>query len=86
MCPRVCSLTHHTAAYVTCQDLRSIVDPSEQMVMVIKAPPETQLQVSDPAEVSVPGPPVGLRSPRYNSALALRVPPVPLVPRLSRSL
>ncbi|XP_009471615.1 PREDICTED: transcription factor E2F1 [Nipponia nippon] len=39
----------HTA-YVTCQDLRSIVDPSEQMVMVIKAPPETQLQVSDPAE------------------------------------
>ncbi|XP_009563709.2 transcription factor E2F1 [Cuculus canorus] len=38
------------AAYVTCQDLRSIVDPSEQMVMVIKAPPETQLQVADPAE------------------------------------
>ncbi|NWS76376.1 E2F1 factor, partial [Crotophaga sulcirostris] len=37
-------------SYVTCQDLRSIVDPSEQMVMVIKAPPETQLQVSDPAE------------------------------------
>ncbi|NXU59069.1 E2F1 factor, partial [Turnix velox] len=36
--------------YVTCQDLRSVVDPSEQMVMVIKAPPETQLQVSDPAE------------------------------------
>ncbi|NXG60503.1 E2F1 factor, partial [Hemiprocne comata] len=31
-------------------DLRSVVDPSEQMVMVIKAPPETQLQVSDPAE------------------------------------
>ncbi|XP_074826426.1 transcription factor E2F1 [Natator depressus] len=38
------------SAYVTCQDLRSIADPSEQMVMVIKAPPETQLQVSDPAE------------------------------------
>ncbi|XP_066054693.1 transcription factor E2F1 [Chamaea fasciata] len=38
------------AAYVTCQDLRSIVDPAEQMVMVIKAPPDTQLQVSDPAE------------------------------------
>uniref|UniRef100_K7GAJ4 E2F transcription factor 1 n=1 Tax=Pelodiscus sinensis TaxID=13735 RepID=K7GAJ4_PELSI len=36
--------------YVTCQDLRSIADPSEQMVMLIKAPPETQLQVSDPAE------------------------------------
>ncbi|NXG22098.1 E2F1 factor, partial [Grallaria varia] len=48
--PYVCSLTCPTAAYVTCQDLRSIVDPSEQMVMVIKAPPETQLQVSDPAE------------------------------------
>ncbi|KFP95897.1 Transcription factor E2F1, partial [Leptosomus discolor] len=48
--PCVCSLTRHTAAYVTCQDLRSVVDPSEQMVMVIKAPPETQLQVSDPAE------------------------------------
>nr|XP_005295523.1 transcription factor E2F1 isoform X1 [Chrysemys picta bellii] len=38
------------SAYVTCQDLRSIADPSEQMVMVIKAPPETQLQVLDPAE------------------------------------
>ncbi|NXE56953.1 E2F1 factor, partial [Casuarius casuarius] len=48
--PNVCSLTGHTAAYVTCQDLRSIADPSEQMVMIIKAPPETQLQVSDPAE------------------------------------
>ncbi|NWI83259.1 E2F1 factor, partial [Dryoscopus gambensis] len=48
--PRVPSLTRPTAAYVTCQDLRSIVDPAEQMVMVIKAPPETQLQVSDPAE------------------------------------
>ncbi|KAM6053526.1 transcription factor E2F1 [Chlamydotis macqueenii] len=41
---------NQTAAYVTCQDLRSVVDPLEQMVMVIKAPPETQLQVSDPAE------------------------------------
>ncbi|NWX31927.1 E2F1 factor, partial [Notiomystis cincta] len=44
-------------AYVTCQDLRSIVDPAEQMVMVIKAPPETQLQVSDPAEVGWSLPP-----------------------------
>uniref|UniRef100_A0A8C4WP29 E2F transcription factor 1 n=1 Tax=Gopherus evgoodei TaxID=1825980 RepID=A0A8C4WP29_9SAUR len=43
-------LSGRTSAYVTCQDLRSIADPSEQMVMVIKAPPETQLQVSDPAE------------------------------------
>lgn len=49
---RVPSLTRPTAAYVTCQDLRSVVDPAEQMVMVVKAPPETQLQVSDPAEVS----------------------------------
>ncbi|KAM6164879.1 transcription factor E2F1 [Rhynchocyon petersi] len=37
-------------AYVTCQDLRSIADPAEQMVMVIKAPPETQLQAVDSAE------------------------------------
>ncbi|KAM6147672.1 transcription factor E2F1 [Erethizon dorsatum] len=37
-------------AYVTCQDLRSIVDPTEQMVMVIKAPPETQLQAVDSSE------------------------------------
>uniref|UniRef100_A0A670KB34 E2F transcription factor 1 n=1 Tax=Podarcis muralis TaxID=64176 RepID=A0A670KB34_PODMU len=37
-------------SYVTCQDLRSIADPSEQLVMVIKAPQETQMQVSDPAE------------------------------------
>ncbi|KAM8946411.1 transcription factor E2F1 isoform 2-T2 [Pelodytes ibericus] len=36
--------------YVTCQDLRSIADPSERMLMVIKAPPETQMQVSDPNE------------------------------------
>ncbi|XP_006860742.1 PREDICTED: transcription factor E2F1 [Chrysochloris asiatica] len=37
-------------AYVTCQDLRSIADPAEQMVMVIKAPPETQLQASDSSQ------------------------------------
>lgn len=36
--------------YVTCQDLRSIADPSERMLMVIKAPPETHMQVSDPVE------------------------------------
>ncbi|KFP30783.1 Transcription factor E2F1, partial [Colius striatus] len=47
---RAVSPKHLLGAYVTCQDLRSVVDPSEQMVMVIKAPPETQLQVSDPAE------------------------------------
>ncbi|XP_070935600.1 transcription factor E2F1 isoform X2 [Macaca nemestrina] len=38
-------------AYVTCQDLRSIADPAEQMVMVIKAPPETQLQAVDSSEI-----------------------------------
>ncbi|KAM9296052.1 LOW QUALITY PROTEIN: transcription factor E2F1 [Gastrophryne carolinensis] len=41
---------HCTLGYVTCQDLRSIADPSERMLMVIKAPPETQMQVSDPTE------------------------------------
>ncbi|KAM5245906.1 LOW QUALITY PROTEIN: transcription factor E2F1 [Ctenodactylus gundi] len=44
------SLTPPTLAYVTCQDLRSIANPAEQMVMVIKAPPETQLQVVDSSE------------------------------------
>uniref|UniRef100_A0A8C9P1I9 E2F transcription factor 1 n=1 Tax=Spermophilus dauricus TaxID=99837 RepID=A0A8C9P1I9_SPEDA len=44
------SLTPPTLAYVTCQDLRSIADPAEQMVMVIKAPPETQLQAVDSSE------------------------------------
>ncbi|XP_042319821.1 transcription factor E2F1 isoform X2 [Sceloporus undulatus] len=43
-------LENKHSAYVTCQDLRSVVDPSEQLVMVIKAPQETQMQVSDPAE------------------------------------
>lgn len=50
-------LTPPTLAYVTCQDLRSIADPAEQMVMVIKAPPETQLQAVDSSEVrcGIPG-------------------------------
>ncbi|EOB01714.1 Transcription factor E2F1, partial [Anas platyrhynchos] len=47
---QTCTVQLRLLTYVTCQDLRSIVDPSEQMVMVIKAPPETQLQVSDPTE------------------------------------
>ncbi|KAM9589967.1 LOW QUALITY PROTEIN: transcription factor E2F1 [Trichechus inunguis] len=47
---RVISLTPPTLAYVTCQDLRSIADPAEQMVVVIKAPPETQLQAVDSSE------------------------------------
>ncbi|GAB5569272.1 transcription factor E2F1 isoform X3 [Prionailurus iriomotensis] len=34
-------------------DLRSIADPAEQMVMVIKAPPETQLQAIDSSEISL---------------------------------
>lgn len=38
-------------AYVMCQDLRSTVDPPNQIVMVVRAPPETQMQVSDPSEV-----------------------------------
>lgn len=81
MRPRVCSLTHHTAAYVTCQDLRSIVDPSEQMVMVIKAPPETQLQVSDPAEVSDPVPPMDLHSPLVQLHLGTPCPTCPPCPQ-----
>ncbi|GAB1287099.1 Transcription factor E2F1 [Apodemus speciosus] len=32
------------------RDLRSIADPAEQMVIVIKAPPETQLQAVDSSE------------------------------------
>ncbi|XP_026873882.2 transcription factor E2F1 [Electrophorus electricus] len=36
--------------YVRCQDLRKTVDPPDQIVMVIRAPPETQMTVSDPAE------------------------------------
>ncbi|KAL2103904.1 hypothetical protein ACEWY4_000772 [Coilia grayii] len=39
-----------TLSYVTCQDLCTIVNPTDQLVMVIKAPPETQLQVSEPSE------------------------------------
>ncbi|XP_067904696.1 transcription factor E2F1-like isoform X2 [Heterodontus francisci] len=37
-------------AYVTCQDLRSIEELAEEMVMVIKAPADTKLQVTDPSE------------------------------------
>ncbi|XP_058143336.2 transcription factor E2F1 [Dasypus novemcinctus] len=40
-------------AYVTCQDLRSITDSADQMVMVIKSPPETQLRVMDDLKVSL---------------------------------
>ncbi|XP_067303250.1 transcription factor E2F1 [Pseudorasbora parva] len=36
--------------YVRCQDLRETVNPPEQIIMVIRAPPETQMQVSEPTE------------------------------------
>lgn len=36
--------------YVRCQDLRRSFDSPDQLVMVIRAPPETQMQVSEPSE------------------------------------
>ncbi|XP_029975527.1 transcription factor E2F1 [Salarias fasciatus] len=36
--------------YVRCQDLRQSFDSPDQLVMVIRAPPETQMQVSEPSE------------------------------------
>ncbi|KAK2897955.1 transcription factor E2F1 [Channa argus] len=36
--------------YVCCQDLRKSFDSPDQLVMVIRAPPETQMQVSEPSE------------------------------------
>lgn len=33
-----------------CQDLRKSFDSPDQLVMVIRAPPETQMQVSEPSE------------------------------------
>ncbi|XP_040007635.1 transcription factor E2F1 [Xiphias gladius] len=36
--------------YVRCQDLRKSFDTPDQLVMVIRAPPETQMQVSEPSE------------------------------------
>ncbi|XP_017578503.1 transcription factor E2F1 [Pygocentrus nattereri] len=36
--------------YVRCQDLRNTVDPPDQIVMVIRAPPETQMTVSEPSQ------------------------------------
>lgn len=46
-----------TLGYVRCQDLRQSFDSPDQLVMVIRAPPETQMQVSEPSEVSPPSPP-----------------------------
>ncbi|KAI4896090.1 hypothetical protein NFI96_026443, partial [Prochilodus magdalenae] len=39
-----------TLGYVRCQDLRNTVDPPDQIVMVIRAPPETQMTVSEPSQ------------------------------------
>ncbi|MBN3304113.1 E2F1 factor, partial [Amia calva] len=41
---------NYTLAYVMCQDLRNTVDPPDQLLMVVRAPPETQMQVLDPSE------------------------------------
>lgn len=42
-----------TMGYVRCQDLRKSFDSPDQLVMVIRAPPETQMQVSEPSEVQL---------------------------------
>ncbi|KAJ8390223.1 hypothetical protein AAFF_G00109620 [Aldrovandia affinis] len=39
-----------TLGYVMCQDLRNTVHPPDQLVMVVRAPPETQMEVSGPSE------------------------------------
>ena len=38
-------------AYVTYQDIRKISGLKDQTVIVVKAPPETRLEVPDPIEV-----------------------------------
>lgn len=45
------SLTLITLAYVTYQDIRKISGLKDQTVIVVKAPPETRLEVPDPIEV-----------------------------------
>lgn len=45
------SLTLITLAYVTYQDIRKISGLKDQTVIVVKAPPETRLEVPDPVEV-----------------------------------
>ncbi|KAH1177644.1 hypothetical protein KIL84_011346 [Mauremys mutica] len=44
------SLTLITLAYVTYQDIRKINGLKDQTVIVVKAPPETRLEVPDPVE------------------------------------
>uniref|UniRef100_A0A3B4AP47 E2F/DP family winged-helix DNA-binding domain-containing protein n=1 Tax=Periophthalmus magnuspinnatus TaxID=409849 RepID=A0A3B4AP47_9GOBI len=39
-----------TLGYVRCQDLKKSFDSPDQLVMVVRAPPETQMQVSEPSE------------------------------------
>lgn len=38
--------------YVRCQDLKKSFDSPDQLLMVIRAPPETQMQVLEPSKVS----------------------------------
>lgn len=45
------SLTLTTLAYVTYQDIQKISGLKDQTVIVVKAPPETRLEVPDPVEV-----------------------------------
>lgn len=45
------SLTLITLAYATYQDIRKISGLKDQTVIVVKAPPETRLEVPDPIEV-----------------------------------
>lgn len=40
-----------TLGYVRCQDLKKSFDSPDQLIMVIRAPPETQMQVSEPSKV-----------------------------------
>ncbi|CAN2390880.1 negative regulation of fat cell proliferation [Pristimantis euphronides] len=41
---------HFTLAYVTYQDIRKISGLKDQTVIVVRAPPETRLEVPDPVE------------------------------------
>lgn len=45
------SLTLATLAYVTYQDIRKISGLKDQTVIIVKAPPETRLEVPDSIEV-----------------------------------
>ncbi|KAI5609232.1 transcription factor E2F1, partial [Silurus asotus] len=40
----------YPSSVCVCQDLRSTVDPPDQIVIVIRAPPETQMTVTEPSE------------------------------------